>query len=122
MSFLLGQLPLHFCNYRVGHRHRQHIISLNDPEAKVQCFPGTPPNISAVSFSLPGIKGGIVEGSQHPFDVTIGRIFTESLLPTVAPLTLQCLVNDVDALTCHQGQWEQLCAWLSWGELHIRSL
>ena len=60
-----------------------------------------------MSFSLPGIKGGIVEGSQHPFDVTIGRIFTESLLAMVAPLTLHCLVNDVDALTCHQGQWEQ---------------
>ena len=107
MSFLLGQLPLHFCNYRVGRRHKQHFISLIDPEAKVQCFPGTPPNISVVPFSLLGIKGGIVEGSQHRFDVTIGRIFTDSLLATVAPLTLHCLVNDVDALTCHQGQWEQ---------------
>ena len=103
MSFLLGQLPVHVCNYPVGHRHRQHFICLIDPEAKVQCLPGTPPNVSVVSFSLPGIKGGIVEGSQHLFDVTIGRIFTETLLAMVAPLTLHCLVNDVDALTCHQS-------------------
>lgn len=105
MYFLKGQLPVYFSSYPLGHTHRQQFISLIDPGAKLQCFPGTPENISVVPFRLRGITGGIVEGSQLPFGVTIGTIFTGTLSAMVAPLTLPFLVKSADAHTCYQGQW-----------------